>query len=89
MGIIFVPFLIGTGALFFDARKTWAWVLSGIGLLLIVIEILSRIRFHIDAKVTHLLLIMLMITAGAGFLARGYLVQKRASSQSNPDEPTQ
>lgn len=80
MGIIFVPFLIGAAILFYDAAKKWAWWLAGGGLAIIVIEILSRIRFHLNMKTTSLLLIFLMIAAGAGCLARAYRTSKNSSS---------
>ena len=67
MGIVFVPFLIGVGVLFFDASKKWAWWVSGLGLAVIAIEILSRIRFVLEMKTTHLLMILCMVAAGAGF----------------------
>ncbi|NNC87363.1 MAG: hypothetical protein HKN82_02755 [Akkermansiaceae bacterium] len=89
MGILFVPFIVGTGVLFFDARKKWAWILAGIGLLILVIEIMSRIRFRMETKVTHLLLILVMIAAGAGFLARGYLAQNRRSRPDGGTDPEQ
>ena len=85
MGIVFVPFLIGVGVLFFDAEKRWAWVLSGMGLLVLVIEILSRIRFRMDTKVTHLLLILVMIAAGAGLLAKAYLARNAEQNAKSPD----
>ena len=44
MGIVFLPFVIGLIALFYDASKKWAWVLTWVGLAIIVIEFLSRIR---------------------------------------------
>ena len=72
MGIIFIPFIIGTAVLFYDAAKKWAWGLSGFGLLVIIVEIFSRVRFVMNMKTTHLLLIFVMIAAGAGMLARAY-----------------
>lgn len=78
MGIIFIPFLIGAAILFYDAAKKWAWWLSGFGLAIIVIEILSRIRFVLNMKTTHLLLIFLMIAAGAGCLARAYRTSRKS-----------
>lgn len=77
MGIIFVPFLIGVATLFFDASKKWAWWLSGLGLAIIIIEIFSRIRFVMAVKTTHLLLILIMIAAGAGFLFKSYLAGRK------------
>lgn len=76
MGILFVPFLIGAGVLFFDARKKWGWVLLGLALLSIVIELLSRVRFHMETAITCLLLILLMTAAGAGLMARDYLSRR-------------
>ena len=76
MGIIFVPFIIGAAILFYDATKKWAWWLAGGGLVIIVIEILSRIRFQLNMKTTSLLLIFIMIAAGAGLLAKAYRTNK-------------
>ena len=78
MGIIFVPFLIGAAVLFYDAAKKWAWWLAASGLAITVIEILSRIRFVLNMKTTHLLLIFVMISAGAGLLAKAYRTQKNS-----------
>ncbi len=72
MGIVFLPFMLGIGALFYDASKRWAWGLSGIGFLVIAIEILSRIQFVMNVKTSHLLMILAMVAAGAGMLAKAY-----------------
>ena len=72
MGIIFAPFFIGVICLFYDARQTWAWGLAIAGVLILVVEILSRIRFHLDMKTTYLLLQLGMIAAGAGLMLRSY-----------------
>lgn len=74
MGVIFIPFLAGVTVLFFDAEKRWAWVIAGLGLAVVCIEILSRIRFVLDMKTTHLLLVLGTVAAGAGLLARSYLL---------------
>ncbi len=72
MGILFVPFLIGTIALFYDASKKWAWWLMGLGVAIIAVEILSHIRFHLQMKVVHLLGIFVMFAAGLGMMLRSY-----------------
>ena len=72
MGIVFLPFLMGVGVLFFDASKKWAWWLAGLGLAVISIEILSRIRFVLDMKTTHLLMILCMVAAGAGMALKAF-----------------
>lgn len=81
MGLIFVPFIIGSAVLFYDAAKKWAWGLAGFGLLVIIIEILSRIRFVLNMKTTSLLLIFVMMAAGAGLLARAYRTNRAKNDQ--------
>lgn len=81
MGIVFLPFLIGVGVLFFDASKKWAWWLSGLGLAVISIEILSRIRFVLDMKTTHLLMILCMVAAGAGMALKAFVSAPRGGSE--------
>lgn len=76
MGIIFVPLLAGIVALTYDAEKRWAWVLSGVGVILIVVEILSSIRFVMSTKGSHLVLMLGMIAIGAGLVARAVRADK-------------
>jgi len=82
MGIIFVPFLIGVGVLFYDATKKWAWWICGIGFAILLIEIFSRIGFRMDIKVAHLLGMLLMIAAGTGMVIRAYLIDKNTDQQT-------
>jgi hypothetical protein len=67
-GFLFLPFAIGVIALFYDARKTWAWGLMYLGLAIIVIEILSRVRFMMQMKTSHLLLLITVFAAGVGLM---------------------
>lgn len=76
MGIIFVPFLIGVIALFQDSKRQWAWWILYLGLAVISIEILSRIRFFMSTKLTHLLGMMVLFAAGVGLMLRSYLPSK-------------
>ena len=72
MGILFVPFLIGVIALFQDATRRWAWYVFYIGIAVIAIEVLSRIRFVMTTKLTALLGMMLLFGAGVGLMLRSY-----------------
>jgi len=72
MGILFVPFLLGTIVLFYNSRIKWAWWLMWIGIAILVIEILSRIRFMLQMKTSHLLGMFLLFAAGAGMMLRSY-----------------
>lgn len=81
MGIIFVPLVAGIVALTYDASKKWPWALSGVGIVLIAIEILSRIRFVMNTKVTHLILMFAMIAVGAGLIARAVRSGKKEKEE--------
>ncbi|MDF1714713.1 MAG: hypothetical protein P1U90_20950 [Akkermansiaceae bacterium] len=85
MGILFVPFLAGVLVLFYDASKRWGWWLGGLGLAVICVEILSRVRFVLNMKTTSLLLVLGMVAAGAGLLARSYMVGSRQAKRA--EEP--
>lgn len=72
MGIIFVPFFLGVLALFYNSKQKWAWILTFLGVAILVVEILSRLRFMMFMKTTHLIMMMVMFAAGAAFMMRSY-----------------
>ncbi len=78
MGILFVPFFIGVIALFYDATKRWAWGLTTLGLVVLAIEIFSRIHFLMTAKTTHFLGMIVLFGAGVGLMLRSYRDYRRA-----------
>lgn len=71
-GLIFLPFFIGVTALFYNAHQRWGWTVMYLGIAVIVIEILSQIRFLIQMKVSHLLGIIVLLAAGTGLMLRSY-----------------
>lgn len=89
MGIIFVPFFIGVIALFYDARMVWAWILTWIGVAIIVIEIVSRLRFFYEMKSSSFILMIVMFAAGAGLMLRSYreLPGEEESDKSENGKP--
>lgn len=76
-GLVFVPFFLGVTALFYDARPRWSWATMYFGIAIIVLEIMSRIRFLISMKVSHLLEILVLLAAGTGLMLRSYRDQSR------------
>lgn len=72
MGIVFVPFMLGVVALFYDASKKWAWWLMYAGVTIVGVEILSHIRFEMSIKTSHLILMLGMFAAGVGLMLRSY-----------------
>ncbi len=87
MGIIFVPFVIAVIALFYDAAKKWAWWLLYVGVAIIGVEVLSRIRFFMNTKLTHLLAMMVLFAAGVGLVLRS-LRDQAAETAHEPQSQT-
>lgn len=71
-GIVFAPIFLGLVLLFYDAKLMWGWALFYVGLALILIEILSRIRFQMGMPVSNLLLMLGMVAAGIGIMLRSF-----------------
>jgi uncharacterized protein len=71
-GIIFVPFLLAIIALFYNSDYWWAWVLLWVGLGIIVIEILSRLRFVFNMKTSYFMILLVLFGAGVGLIVRSF-----------------
>ena len=71
-GLLFLPFFLGVMALFVNAKQKWAWMLTWGGLAILAIEILSRIRFFMSMKLTHLLILIALMAAGCGLIFRSF-----------------
>ena len=54
---------------------------------MIFVEILSRVRFVLNMKTSSLLLVLGMVAAGAGLLARSYMIGSQ-ESKSEPERPS-
>jgi len=85
MGIVLVPLFVGVVALFFNARQTWAWIVTWIGLGIIIIEIVSRFRPVFDMKSSHALLMLIMIAGGCGLMLRGYVEDRRKNGKRDEE----
>jgi uncharacterized protein len=83
MGIILAPLFIGVVALFFDVRQTWAWIVTIIGLLILVIEIISRMRPEFHIKASSGILMLAMIAGGFGLMLRGYVEDRRNENKKS------
>ena len=77
MGVVLVPLFIGVVALFFDVKKRWAWGLTGTGLVILAVEVVSRFRPVMEIKATHLFILIVLIAGGLGLMLRGYLDDKQ------------
>ena len=70
--ILFVPFVLGVITLFYDVQKKWGWWLIYVGIVVLAVDILSRIRFVMNMRLIHLLGLMVLFAAGAGLMLRSY-----------------
>lgn len=77
MGVVLVPLFAGVVALFFDARKAWAWALVGLGVVILGIEVASRFRPVISIKGTHLFLLIVLMGGGLGMMLRACAEDRR------------
>ena len=89
MGIVFIPFFLGVFSLFVNSKQKWAWGLTYLGIGVLAVEIFSRIRFYIDTKLTHLLLMLVLFAAGCGFMFRSYREDSTVSSSSGDDSDSE
>ena len=71
-GLIFVPFIAGIIGIFYNFKAKWAYWLSGTGIALVLVEMLSRIRFMFNMKSSHMMLMLAMLAAGLGLCLHGY-----------------
>ena len=85
MAIILVPLFIGVIGLFFDVNQKWAWALTTIGMLILSVEILSRMRPHFNVKATHAVLMLVMIAGGLGLMLRAYVDDSRAKPKNDSE----
>lgn len=79
--LIFTPFVLGVVILFFDATKKWAWWLMGAGVVFIIIEVISRTRFMVNLKGSHMLLLLFMMASGAGLILRSYMQTRKMDKE--------
>jgi len=77
MGALLLPLFAGVVGLFFDVRQRWAWILTGLGIAVLGVEIVSRFRPVFAVKATHLFLMILLIAGGLGLMLRGYVEDRR------------
>jgi hypothetical protein len=72
MGVLFVPFICGVCILFYNARLKVGWWVLGAGVLILLVEMFSQIRFYMSAKLTHFLMMLVMIGGGLGLILRSF-----------------
>ncbi len=70
-GLMLIPLLIGIGFLFFNSKSIVGWILMGGGALIILLGIITSLRFHFPQTSLYNLLVMLvLLVGGLGLMLR-------------------
>ena len=95
MGVIFLPLFVGILAMAYDYSHKWARWLAGIGIVLIIVEMFSRIHWMMNIKTSHLVLMIGSCAIGIGLILASYRKHgedsrpyKAHAEGSSPSRPT-
>lgn len=78
-GLSLLPLLAGVGWLFYDGRSLAAWVLAGVGVLIILAGIIANLHIYFAPTSLFDTLVMLgLLAAGLGLVARSLRAQPEA-----------
>lgn len=70
-GLMLIPLLVGIGLAFFMEKKTFPGIVIALGILIILITLLTSVRFRpLSASLWQYVVMFGMIAAGAGLLAK-------------------
>jgi hypothetical protein len=70
-GLSLVPFLFGTGLLFFDGKSVLGWILMIAGLAIILAGVLINLRIYFQpTSLFNTLAMLAMLAGGIGLIAR-------------------
>ena len=70
-GMIMIPFIIGTGIIFYDASKWYGWALAAGSLLALIIGAIASVRFSFEGMTAFdLIVILVLFFGGIGLVLR-------------------
>lgn len=71
IAVVLMPFVIGVAILFANGRSMTGWVFLGLGLLLLVVEIVTSLRIHFrPTSLPAVLGMFVMMAGGVGLVIR-------------------
>lgn len=69
--VLLLPFVAGVTLLFRDGRSRWGWPLVGVGLGLMVLDVITSLDLHFQATPLPIFLLMVgSVAAGLGLILR-------------------
>jgi hypothetical protein len=70
-GLTLIPLIFGLGLIFFDGKNVLGWLLSLVGLVVIVTGVVANLHVYFQTtSLYNLLIVLVLITAGLGLMAR-------------------
>lgn len=70
-GLSLLPFLIGTGMLFFNGRSIVGWLLTIAGIVIVIVGVLVHLEIYFrPTSLFNTLLMLALLAGGIGLLAR-------------------
>jgi hypothetical protein len=69
-GLSLIPFIVGTGLIFFNGKSILGWVLLAAGLVIVFVGILSNLRIYFQpTSLFNTLLMLALLAGGLGAMA--------------------
>lgn len=69
-GLSLIPFILGTGLIFFNGKSIVGWLLLAAGLVIVFVGILSNLRIYFEpTSLFNTLLMLGLLAAGLGMMA--------------------
>lgn len=63
-GMIFIPFILGLVLMVLYSKSVWPKILTGLGVLFIVLSVISTMKFDFNATMFETIMYMIMIFVG-------------------------
>lgn len=69
---VFAPLGLGLLLLFFDYKNKIGWIVSALGLGLVLAEVVSRLQFYMRMELWQFVVVMVFIIGGLGLVLRSF-----------------
>jgi hypothetical protein len=70
-GLSLLPLVVGAGVLFYDGRSRLGWLLTGAGVLIVLLGILMNLRVYFEpTSLFDTLLMLVLLAGGLGLVVR-------------------
>jgi uncharacterized protein len=82
-GLSLIPFILGTGLIFFNGKSIVGWLLLAAGLVIVLVGILSNLNIYFrPTSLFNTLLMLALLAGGIGAMAAAL-----RSAPARPDKP--